>query len=78
MILEEFMKVNKFVEWMEESYCLEWIESVSLSPDNKYIMSGSGDWSVKVFDLDTKKLFRHFENLHKGRFVEWDRKSLII
>jgi len=41
--------------------------SVTFSLDSKYIISGSDDRSVKVFDLQSKKERRHYQNLHAGR-----------
>jgi len=37
-----------------------------LTNDNKYIISGSSDKSLKVFDLHLKKLVYQIPNAHKG------------
>lgn len=37
------------------SNCLDWITSVAVTSDNKYIVSGSFDKSLKVFDFQTKQ-----------------------
>ena len=39
---------------------------MAVTSDGKYIISGSEDKSIKVFDLQTKQQVRHFENAHKG------------
>jgi len=37
------------------SRCLDWITSVAVTSDNRYIVSGSFDKSLKIFDLQTKQ-----------------------
>lgn len=64
-----FMKVNKFSEW-EESYYLDPVHSVVVTSDNKYLISGSSDRSIKVFDLNTKQEIYHFKNAHKGKSLK--------
>ncbi len=56
----------------------EWIDgilSVSLTPDDKYIIAGSWDKIVKVFDLQTKQQIHSFQKNAKGEkknfFNEW-------
>ncbi len=41
------------------------VESVAVSPDNKTIVSGSKDKTIKVWDLETKKIKFTLEG-HKG------------
>jgi len=36
-----------------------------VTPDNRFIVSGSFDSSIKVFDLQTKQEIYHFQNAHK-------------
>lgn len=69
--MEILIKVNNFVEW-EESYYLGAVKSMAITSNDKYIISGSNDKSIKVFDLKAKKEVHHFENCHEGRFVEWE------
>ncbi len=40
--------------------------SVAISLDNQYIVSGSEDRSVKVFDLKSKRELYHFKDIHSG------------
>lgn len=47
-------------------HCLASITSLVVTPDNKYIVSGSEDKSIKMFDLDGKKLAHHFQDVHQG------------
>jgi len=42
---------------------------MALSLDNKYIVTASEDRSVKVLDLEMKKEFNHFEDIHEG--MQW-------
>lgn len=58
--------VNKFVEW-KESYSLEYISSVVLTSDCKYIISGCWGRSIKMFDFETKEEIHHFYNAHEGK-----------
>jgi len=39
-----------------------------VSNDNSYIISGSGDRSIKVFDLQNKQEIHHFQAAHDGKF----------
>ena len=42
---------------------------MAISYDRKLVVTGSMDKSVKVFDVATKKLLHHFEDLHTGDIV---------
>jgi len=50
----------------QNSHYLGEIESVAVTSDSKFLISGSQDRSIKVFDLDTKKQVHHFQNAHEG------------
>jgi len=43
------------------------ILSVDISSDNKYIVSGSEDRSIKLFDLQAKKEIHCFERIHQRK-----------
>lgn len=57
--------VNKFVKWKSHYYSGD-VTAIALTPDNKYMISGSQDQSIKVFDLTTKKQIDHF-HAHNGK-----------
>lgn len=40
------------------------ITSVAISSDNKFIISGSHDRSIKIFDFHTKEEIHHFQKVH--------------
>ena len=40
--------------------------SVALSSDDRLIVSGSSDHSIKIFDLETETELHHFVNAHEG------------
>jgi len=42
------------------------IYGVAITPDNNYIVSCSGDKSIKIFDLDSKELVYKFKEAHNG------------
>ena len=42
------------------------INSVAISADGRFIVSGSDDNSIKVFDMQTKEQLRHFSDAHSG------------
>ncbi len=42
------------------------IKSVAVTSDSKYLISGSNDRSIKIFELSTKQEIHHFENVHEG------------
>jgi len=58
------MKVKRFISIINPF--LDGITSVAVTSDSKYIISGSYDKSIKVFDLQTKQQVHHFENAHEG------------
>jgi len=37
-----------------------------VTQDNRYIVTGSSDKTVKVFDLQTKQLVHHYKTEHTG------------
>ena len=43
--------------------------SVAVSSDNRFIVSGSSDKSIKVFDLQTKQQLHHFADAHQGTII---------
>jgi len=45
------------------------ITSIAITSDNRYIISGSFDKSIKVFDLQTKKKLHHIEKAHQGENI---------
>ncbi len=57
------MEVNKFVK-CKESYYLDNVSTVAVTPDNKYIISGGWDWSVGVFDLETGRRVKFHDHIH--------------
>jgi len=42
------------------------VRCVAISADDKYIISGSEDKSIKVFDLEIKQQIYHFADAHQG------------
>ena len=37
---------------------------MTVTPDNRYVITGSDDKSIKILDLETKQQVHHFENAH--------------
>ena len=48
------------------SHLIDWILSVAISADGRFIVSGSRDKSMKVFDMHTKEQVHHFSNAHSS------------
>jgi len=44
------------------------IQSVAVTSDSKFIISGSSDKSIKVFDILTKQEVHHFQDAHQNYF----------
>ncbi len=40
------------------------INSIALTPDDKYLITGSDDQSIAIFDLETKQEVHRFEDAH--------------
>ncbi len=56
---------------------LDTVNSVAISTDNRYIISGSADKSIKIFDLESKTKLSHLKNAHNGSlFLDYFLKSL--
>ncbi len=47
----------------------ETITSVALTFDNKYIVSGSWDRSIKLFDIERKQEVHQFEYAHESKQI---------
>jgi len=62
-ILKMLTKVSRFPEPLLINH-LDGVTSVAVTSDNRYVISGSWDKSIKVFDLQTKQQVHHFENAH--------------
>jgi len=43
------------------------VHSVVFSRDGKYIISGSKDKSIKIFDVKTKQPVHQFADVHNGK-----------
>jgi len=54
------------------------VASVAVTSDDKYVVSGSWDKSLKVFDLQTRQQVHHFENAHKGMENYIDYKFILL
>lgn len=44
---------------------LDGINSVAISPDNRYIISGSSDNTIKMFELEIDPVYHHFQESHR-------------
>ncbi len=47
----------------------ERISAIAVTPDNRFIVSGSGDHSIKVLSIADNQFEDHFENAHEGRIT---------
>ena len=56
-------EVYQFNEAHQKDYT---IRSLAISPDGKYLISGSDDRSIKIFDFETKQELKVFEKVHDG------------
>ena len=42
------------------------IDTLAITSDNRLLISGSADRSLKIFDLKEKKEIHHFQNAHES------------
>jgi len=59
-----FLSLNILSPFIEE------IRTIAISPDGKYIISGSYDRSIKILDFETKQQVHCFENAHDGNIMK--------
>lgn len=44
------------------------VKCLAVTRDNTFLISGSSDLSIKVFDIEKKKDVHTFKNIHDGNF----------
>ena len=49
---------------MQLTNFLEQITSVVVSSDNRFIVSGSKDKTIKIFNIQTRQEIHHITNIH--------------
>src|SRR5437868_1687125 len=42
------------------------VNAMAISPDGRFIVSGSDDNSIKILDIETKQEVHSFDNMHEG------------
>ena len=52
--------------WRKIIHVIGPIYSVIASFDSRFIISGSDDKSIKMFDVETHKEIAHFKDVHEG------------
>ena len=59
-------------------YLIDRVRCLTISNNNKYIISGSEDKSIKLFDLQNGQQIFHFQELHEGkdRFIFTIRRKV--
>ena len=55
---------------------LDKVSSVFITSDNRFVVSGSSDHSIKVFDLLTKQQVHHLPDAHQGKFLFNNKKFI--
>ena len=45
---------------------LDWVWTIAISSNNRFIASGSQDKSIQVFDMYTKQRLYYFADAHSG------------
>jgi len=55
---QDFSKSLKFL--------LDEIQAIQVSSDSRFMVSGSADRSIKIFDIENRKQIHHFKDAHEG------------
>ena len=63
------MLVRHLSNMVSDNIMIEIVNSALLTNDNKYLISGSQDGTIRVFDFSSKRLIHHFEKIHAGNFI---------
>ena len=63
-------KTQKLLHHFENAHS-GYIFSVAFSSDGRYILSGSNDDTIKIFDTESKHQLHHIKDAHKGIFTFW-------
>ncbi len=58
----------------KKSYHLDGVSSVAITSYNKYLVSGSHDGTIKVFDFNTRQLVRNFGGAGESEQICWIEK----
>ena len=45
----------------------DWVKSIGMSPLGRYILSGSADHTIGVFDIQLKEARRKYHDIHAGK-----------
>ncbi len=63
-----FVGAHKGKKSHKPNHILAYVTSVQISSDNKYIVSGSDDKSIKIFDFASKQEIHRFKKVHRGKY----------
>ncbi len=66
---------GNFLQWII-SHCLDGITSITVTSDHRFLVSGSDDKSIGVFDLSTKQKIYEFKNAHECKLFQGPDLSL--
>lgn len=45
------------------------MKSIAISPNGRYILSGSADHTVGLFDIQLKEIKRRYHDIHTGKIL---------
>lgn len=48
---------------------IDWVKALVLSADGRYIISGGGDKTLRIFDIQTKGQKRLYHDAHSGNIL---------
>jgi len=67
--VREYRALHKGIDWIYQRVIViikDKIECLAVTPDDKFLVTGSSDKSMKIIDIETQEEIHHFVDAHEG------------